>query len=122
LTCSGRKSGNRSTRIEYSEPAPVGDIFRCHEHLPHFLNNLRLQRFDSGNLLNGIDVVPATSDPSLNEWHYRVPDDDQWLYEFGGWDGDDRVKLLATSSETPTKHVAASVVRHDGAWHFMEPN
>jgi hypothetical protein len=70
---------------------------------------------------DGIDIVPATSDPSLKEWHYRVPDDDQWLYEFAGWDGDDRVKLLATSTETPTKHVAASVERRNGTWHFTGP-
>jgi hypothetical protein len=71
---------------------------------------------------DGIDIVPATSDPSLKEWHYRVPDDDQWLYEFGGWDGDSRVKLSATSSETPTKHVAASIERHNETWQFTKPN
>lgn len=50
---------------------------------------------------NGIDIVPAISDPSIGEWHYRVPDEDPWLYEFAGWDGDDRVKLTATSTEGP---------------------
>lgn len=70
---------------------------------------------------NGIDIVPATSDPSLKEWHYRVPDYDQWLYEFAGWDGDDRVKLLATSTGTPTNRVAASVARRNGDWHLTGP-
>jgi hypothetical protein len=70
---------------------------------------------------DGIDIVPATSDPSLKEWHYRVPDDDQWLYEFAGWDGDGRVKLLATSTGTPTNRVAASVERRNGDWHLTGP-
>ncbi|WP_300182936.1 hypothetical protein [Bradyrhizobium sp.] len=70
---------------------------------------------------NGIDIVPAAPDPSLKEWHYRVPDGDQWLYEFAGWDGDDRVKLFVTSTEAPTKPRPASVERRDGTWHLTEP-
>ena len=70
---------------------------------------------------DGIDIVPATSDPSLKEWHYRVPDDGQWLYEFAGWNGDGRVKLLATSLEAPLRHVPASVERRNGSWHLSEP-
>ena len=52
---------------------------------------------------DGIDVVPAANDPALREWHYRVPGNDSWLCEFAGWDGDDRLKLLATSAGTSTK-------------------
>ena len=71
---------------------------------------------------DGIDIVPAANDPSLKEWHYRVPEDDQWLYEFAGWDGDDRVNLLATSTGTPKKKiVAACVERRNGNWHFTGP-
>jgi hypothetical protein len=70
---------------------------------------------------NGIDIVPVGSDPSFREWHYRVPDDVQWLYEFAGWDGDDRVKLLATSTGTPSKRAAASVEHRNGTWHFKWP-
>jgi len=70
---------------------------------------------------DGIDVVPTTIDPSLREWHYRIPDDDQWLYEFAGWDGDDRVKLLARSAGTPTKRGIALVERRNGNWHFKRP-
>jgi hypothetical protein len=71
---------------------------------------------------DGIDFIPVASDASLKEWHYRVPDDDQWLYEFVGWDGDDRVKLLATSTGTPpAKRVAASVERRNGTWHLRAP-
>jgi hypothetical protein len=62
-----------------------------------------------------------TNDPSLREWHYRIPDDDQWLYEFASWDGDDRVKLLATSTGTPTKRATAMVERRNGNWHFKRP-
>jgi hypothetical protein len=70
---------------------------------------------------DGIDVVPTTNDPSLREWPYRIPDDDQWLYEFAGWDGDDRVKLLATSTGTLTKRATAMVERRNGNWHFKGP-
>jgi hypothetical protein len=70
---------------------------------------------------DGIDIVPATSDPSLKEWHYRSPDDDQWLYEFAGWEGDDHVELVATSTETPTKRVTAFVERRNGDWHLAGP-
>jgi len=70
---------------------------------------------------DGIDVVPATSDPSLKEWHYRTPDDDPRLYAFAGWDGDDRVKLLVTSTEAPAKQAAASVELSNGEWHLVAP-
>lgn len=70
---------------------------------------------------DGIDVVPATSDTSLKEWHYRNPDDDPWLYEFAGWDGDDRVKLVVTSTVAPAKRVSASVEYRNGEWHLARP-
>jgi len=70
---------------------------------------------------NGIDIVPTTSDPSLKEWHYRVPDEDQWLYEFAGWDGNDRVKLSVTSVGTPPESATASVELVNGEWHLATP-
>jgi hypothetical protein len=70
---------------------------------------------------NGVDIVPSASDRSLKEWHYRVPDDDEWLYEFAGWDGDDHVNLLATSTGAPAKHLTASVERRSGEWHLVGP-
>jgi hypothetical protein len=70
---------------------------------------------------DGIDIVPATSDPSLKERHYRSLDNNPWLYEFAGWDGDDRVKLLATSTEKQANHAAASVERRGGDWRLTGP-
>jgi hypothetical protein len=70
---------------------------------------------------DGIDVLPAASD-HLKEWHYRRPDDDQWMYEFVSWEGDDRVKLSATSTQTPTLRKRAFVERRNGAWHLAGPS
>lgn len=70
---------------------------------------------------DGIDIVPAANHPSLREWHYRVPADDPWLYEFAGWEGDDRVKLSATSAGMPTKQATAFVERLSGEWHLVRP-
>ena len=70
---------------------------------------------------NGIDIIPSVSDPSLKEWHYRVPDDDEWLYEFASWDGDDHVNLLATSTSAPAQHLTASVERRRGQWQLVGP-
>ncbi|WLB24186.1 hypothetical protein [Bradyrhizobium japonicum] len=68
---------------------------------------------------NGMDIVPSVSNPSLTEWHYRTPDDGQWLYEFAGWEGNTRVKLLASSLSGP--RVSSSVERRNGEWHLREP-
>jgi hypothetical protein len=70
---------------------------------------------------NGIDIVPATSDPAFKEWHYRIADKSPWLYAFAGWDGNDRVKLLATSTDAPEKHAPAVVERRARAWQLKEP-
>ena len=70
---------------------------------------------------DGIDIVPATFDISVKEWHYRSPDDDPWLYEFAGWDGDDRVKLSVTSTVGPAKRTTASVELQNGEWHLAGP-
>jgi hypothetical protein len=70
---------------------------------------------------NGIDIVPTGGDPALKEWHYRVPDDVKWLYEFAGWHGDSRVKLLARSTGTPARSATAFVERGNGNWRLTTP-
>ncbi|MBR0835902.1 hypothetical protein JQ612_22190 [Bradyrhizobium manausense] len=69
---------------------------------------------------NGMDVVPA-SDPSLKEWHYRVPDDGQWLYEFAGFEGSARIKLLVSSMTEPQRRVPGSIERQKGEWQLRGP-
>lgn len=70
---------------------------------------------------NGMDVVPSIRTPSLKEWHYRTPDDAQWLYEFAGWEGNSRVKLLASSLSAPERKVSSSIERRNGEWRLIEP-
>ncbi|MDU6835181.1 MAG: hypothetical protein E6417_34770, partial [Bradyrhizobium sp.] len=51
-----------------------------------------------------------------------VPDDDYTLYEFAGWDGDDRVKLVATFKVgAEMKPFPASIERVNGAWQLKLP-
>jgi hypothetical protein len=70
---------------------------------------------------NGMDVVPSTPHPSLKAWHYRTPDDGQWLYEFVGWEGDSLVKLLASSLRTPQRSIPSFIEHRNGEWHLREP-
>jgi len=70
---------------------------------------------------NGMDVVPSTPDLSLKEWHYRTPDDGQWLYDFAGWDGNTRVKLLASSLKYPQRSLSSLIERRNGEWRLAEP-
>ncbi|QIO32318.1 hypothetical protein [Bradyrhizobium sp. 1(2017)] len=70
---------------------------------------------------DGMDIVPSTPDPSSKEWHYRTPDDGQWFYEFTGWDGETRVKLLASSLGLPQRTVSTSIEHRNGDWHLREP-
>ncbi|MGY8636939.1 hypothetical protein RAD15_31160 [Bradyrhizobium sp. 14AA] len=69
---------------------------------------------------NGMDVVPSTPSPSVKEWHYRTPDDGQWLYEFAGWQGNTRIKLLASSLGEPQRRVPSSIERRNGEWRLNE--
>ena len=70
---------------------------------------------------DGMDIVPSKSDASLKELHYRAPDDGKWLYEFIGWDGDTRVKLLASSLSVPQRSISTSIEYRNGDWHLREP-
>lgn len=70
---------------------------------------------------NGMDIVPSTPSPALKEWHYRTPDNGQWLYEFAGWEGNTRVKLVASSLSAPQRRVSTTIERRNGEWRLREP-
>jgi hypothetical protein len=70
---------------------------------------------------NGMDIVPSMPDPSLKEWHYRTPDDGQWLYEFVGWEGNARVKLVASPLSGSKPDVSSFIERRNGEWRLTEP-
>ncbi|MBR1137595.1 MAG: hypothetical protein EKK32_22615 [Bradyrhizobiaceae bacterium] len=71
---------------------------------------------------NGMDIVAAPFDLKMHGWNYLVPDDDYTLYEFAGWDGDDRVKLVATFKVgAEMKPFPASIERVNGAWQLKLP-
>jgi hypothetical protein len=69
---------------------------------------------------DGMDVVPSMPEPSLKEWHYRIPDNGQWLYQFAGWEGNTRVNLVASSLGEPQRNATASIERRNDEWHFSE--
>jgi hypothetical protein len=70
---------------------------------------------------DGMDVVPTSPDPSLKAWHYRTPDDGPWLYEYAGWDGNARVKLVASSLANPQRSVPGAIEWRNGQWQLREP-
>jgi hypothetical protein len=70
---------------------------------------------------NGIDIVPTAFDRAQRRWHYRVPDEDDWLYEFAGWEGDERVKLTVSTFNQP-KPLPARVDLVNGTWRLTPPN
>ena len=70
---------------------------------------------------NGMDVVPTKPGPALKAWHFRTPDDGKWLYEFAGWEGNTRVKLVASSLREPRRTATPSIERRNGTWQFREP-
>jgi hypothetical protein len=69
---------------------------------------------------NGIDIVPSERTPSLKEWHYRIPDEGRWLYEFDSWEGNTRVRLIASSLGAPQQNATTSIERRNSEWHFRE--
>jgi hypothetical protein len=69
---------------------------------------------------SGMDVVPSVPNPSLKEWHYRIPDDGRWLYQFAGWEGNSRIKILASSLGEPQQNATTSIERRNSEWHFSE--
>ncbi|MGY3451572.1 hypothetical protein [Bradyrhizobium sp. USDA 4353] len=71
---------------------------------------------------NGMDIVAAPFDLKQGGWSYLTPDDDDTLYEFAGWDGDDRVKLVATFRVgNEMKPFPAAVERINGRWQLKLP-
>ena len=70
---------------------------------------------------DGIDIVPTTPDRTARQWHYRVPEGDDSLYEFAGWDGEMRVKLTVSSLKNPMERVPATVDLIDGEWRMSRP-
>ena len=74
---------------------------------------------------NGIDIVPTASAKAAPEWHYRPHDDDYVLFEYVGWDGDNRLKLNVTFHPDPhsgdLKTQPASVELINDAWQLRMP-
>jgi hypothetical protein len=71
---------------------------------------------------NGIDIVPSRGDQTGGEWHCRVLPTDYTLYEFSGWDGDERVKLAVTFHVgDQLKTFPASVDLVAGRWRLKLP-
>lgn len=66
---------------------------------------------------NGIDIVPANGDSTEAAFHYRPKDYELW--EFVGWEGDDRLLVKVTShagSDPDFVTKPAEVVRVNGKW------
>jgi hypothetical protein len=71
---------------------------------------------------NGMEIVAVTSELKIGGWRYLVPDDDYTSYEFAGWDGDDRVNLIATFKvEDKMKSFPASIERVNNIWRLKLP-
>lgn len=70
---------------------------------------------------NGMDLIPTSSDRSSKEWHYRTPADGQWLYSFARWEGNARVKLLASSLRAPHRIVPTTIEHSKSGWQLREP-
>jgi hypothetical protein len=75
---------------------------------------------------NGIDILPTIPDQTRHEWHYRVPDAEYLMFEFVGWDGNDKVNLTATfhagGESGELKTTPASVERINGPWQLKLPD
>jgi hypothetical protein len=70
---------------------------------------------DDGN--NGIDIVPAASDTADRSFHHRPKEYELW--EFAGWDGDDRLSLSVkwrVSDKPELVTWPAEAVRVNGEW------
>ncbi|MCS3495134.1 hypothetical protein M2189_005906 [Bradyrhizobium japonicum] len=66
---------------------------------------------------NGIDIVPANGGSSEPAFHYRP--DQYELWEYVGWEGDDRLSLKVTWRPKPESDLVdwpAEVVRINGRW------
>jgi hypothetical protein len=71
---------------------------------------------------NSIEILTAT-DPPKSEWRYVVPIGEYALYEFVGWDGDERLKLAVTTRIGGKFHQSLSVeaIRTPNGWSLTQP-
>jgi hypothetical protein len=72
---------------------------------------------------NSIEIWSATSDLPKSEWRYVVPEGEYSLYEFVGWDGDNRLKMRVTTRIGEELYEALSVeaIWMNGSWKLMPP-
>jgi hypothetical protein len=70
---------------------------------------------------NSIQIWSTTSDPPKSEWRYTVPKGEYALYEFVGWDGDERLKMTVTTriGQGPLKSLPVEAVRTSNGWKLM---
>jgi hypothetical protein len=72
---------------------------------------------------NSVEILSTASDPPKSEWRYVVPEDEYALYEFGDWDGDDRLVMRLTTQMGQELLTGLSVeaVRSTGGWQLTSP-
>jgi hypothetical protein len=71
---------------------------------------------------NSIEIWTA-GDPPRSEWRYTVPKDEYALYQFIGWDGEERLKMTVTTRIDGQLHDSLPVeaVRTSDGWKLMPP-
>jgi hypothetical protein len=72
---------------------------------------------------NSIEIWATTNDLPKSEWRYVVPDGEYSLYEFVGWDGDDRLKMRVTTrmGEEVYDSLPVEAIRTSTGWTLMPP-
>jgi hypothetical protein len=72
---------------------------------------------------NSVEILSTASDPPKSEWRYVVPEDEYALYEFGDWDGDDRLVMRLTTQMGQELLTGLSVeaVRSTDGWQLTSP-
>lgn len=72
---------------------------------------------------NSIEIWSTSGDTPRSEWRYTVPVGQYALYEFVGWDGDERLKMTVTTriGEKLHKSVPVEAVRTRDGWRLMPP-
>ena len=76
-----------------------------------------------GDEENSIEIWSTTGDLPRSEWRYTVPEGEYALYEFAGWDGDDRLKMTVTTRIGGKLHKSLPVeaVHTREGWKLMPP-
>jgi len=72
---------------------------------------------------NSIEVWSTASDPPRSEWRHVLPEDEYSLYQFVGWDGEDRLKMKVTTriGEELHEDLPVEAVRTKDGWKLMPP-